>query len=89
MQQSFFGMNFFGLDQDNNRMVGTSMIWIFILSTILLTTITVFIYYWRVQREAKRKLIPRMRIGWSWKSITHGLEMRRLNVDMRQKDSQA
>jgi hypothetical protein len=89
MQQSFFGMNFFGLDQDTKRIVGSPMIWIFIISTIFLTAITVFIYYWRVQRNAKRRLIPRIPMDWNWKTMTWGLEMRKLNVDMSQKDSQA
>ncbi|EED20718.1 conserved hypothetical protein [Talaromyces stipitatus ATCC 10500] len=43
---SFFGMNFFAMDQTDNKIVGTSMIWIFVVSAILLTVATFIMYNW-------------------------------------------
>lgn len=41
---TFFGMNFFDLDTDTGRIVGSSMIWIFILSSCILTVVTFIVY---------------------------------------------
>ncbi|TDZ34983.1 hypothetical protein C8035_v010170 [Colletotrichum spinosum] len=42
---TFFGMNFFDLDNENNRIISTPMIWIYIVCSILLTAATFFIYH--------------------------------------------
>ncbi|KAF6834743.1 hypothetical protein CMUS01_06060 [Colletotrichum musicola] len=42
---TFFGMNFFDLDKDNDRIVGTSMIWIYVLCSTALTAGTFLIYH--------------------------------------------
>lgn len=38
-------MNFFDLDDDNNRIVSTSMIWIYIVASVILTAATFIIYH--------------------------------------------
>ncbi|PHH80285.1 hypothetical protein CDD80_2126 [Ophiocordyceps camponoti-rufipedis] len=48
---SFFGMNFFAMDQPNNRIVATSMIWIYVAATLALTIATVAFYYWLSQHD--------------------------------------
>ncbi|KAJ5899209.1 Mg2+ transporter protein CorA-like/Zinc transport protein ZntB [Penicillium taxi] len=48
---TIFGMNFFGMDKDNNRIVATPMIWIFFLSATLLTVVTFLMYYWLRRSE--------------------------------------
>ncbi|KAF6822268.1 hypothetical protein CPLU01_12128 [Colletotrichum plurivorum] len=42
---TFFGMNFFDLDKDNDQIVGTSMIWIYALCSTVLTAGTFLIYH--------------------------------------------
>lgn len=44
IQQTFFGMNFFAMDDINSRIVGTSMIWIYVVVAVSLTALT-FIFY--------------------------------------------
>ncbi|KAK1622206.1 hypothetical protein BDP81DRAFT_335112 [Colletotrichum phormii] len=41
---TFFGMNFFDLDTDTGRIVGSSMVWIFVLCSGILTAITFMVY---------------------------------------------
>lgn len=48
--QSFFGMNFFAMDR-HKRLVASSMVWIYILSSIVLTVATVSVYYWYTSRD--------------------------------------
>ncbi|KAJ5839581.1 Mg2+ transporter protein CorA-like/Zinc transport protein ZntB [Penicillium rubens] len=50
---TIFGMNFFDLDQANNRIVGTPMIWIFFASSIALTAGTFLLYYWLLRRDGE------------------------------------
>lgn len=42
---TFFGMNFFDLDDENNRIVSTSMIWIYVVASVILTAATFIIYH--------------------------------------------
>ncbi|KAF3397420.1 hypothetical protein DPV78_007373 [Talaromyces pinophilus] len=49
---SFFGMNFFAMDQQDNKIIGTPMIWIFVVSAILLTVATFIMYNWLSSHEA-------------------------------------
>ncbi|KAI0139926.1 hypothetical protein F4776DRAFT_567118 [Hypoxylon sp. NC0597] len=48
---TFFGMNFFDLDQESKRIVCTPMIWIYITSSILLTLFTFLVYYWVLHHD--------------------------------------
>ncbi|KAJ5685591.1 hypothetical protein N7455_010722 [Penicillium solitum] len=65
---TIFGMNFFDMDQTNNRIVGTPMIWIFFVSSISLTAITFLLYYWLLNRDstAFRGLAPKIRSSPTW-----------------------
>ncbi|KAJ6105478.1 Mg2+ transporter protein CorA-like/Zinc transport protein ZntB [Penicillium capsulatum] len=65
---TFFGMNFFDLDQVNNRIVGTSMIWIFVVSSIILTAVTFLFYYGLLYRDGSfsRNLVPKVQIPQDW-----------------------
>ena len=45
-------MNFFAMDQQDNIIVGTPMIWIFVVSAILLTVATFTMYNWLSSHEA-------------------------------------
>ncbi|CAI7603500.1 unnamed protein product [Penicillium glandicola] len=65
---TLFGMNFFDMDQTNNRIVGTPMIWIFFVSSIALTAITFLLYYWLLRRDgaAFRGLTPKLQRTPSW-----------------------
>ncbi|KAH8697601.1 hypothetical protein BGW36DRAFT_427557 [Talaromyces proteolyticus] len=94
---SFFGMNFFAMDQDNSRMIATSMIWIFIVSSVVLTTITFLIYRWRVQRDSDRhgmmlrSLVPRVNVptDWNLRFMTRRLTSNQTSADFGQKESPA
>lgn len=44
-------MNFFAMDEEHSRIVGTPMVWIFIISTIFLTLLTFVFYYWLMQHD--------------------------------------
>ncbi|OAA80662.1 Mg2+ transporter protein, CorA-like/Zinc transport protein ZntB [Akanthomyces lecanii RCEF 1005] len=48
---TFFGMNFFAMDQPNSRIVCTVMIWIYIVTTFTLTIVTVIFYYWLLRHD--------------------------------------
>ena len=69
LEQSFFGMNFFGMDQDNNRIVGTPMIWIFVVSSIILTAATISLYYWLSLRDGIlfRRYTLKLRLPLKWR----------------------
>ncbi|OAR00331.1 hypothetical protein LLEC1_02057 [Akanthomyces lecanii] len=48
---TFFGMNFFAMDQPNSRIVCTTMIWIYIVTTFTFTIVTVIFYYWLLRHD--------------------------------------
>lgn len=61
-------MNFFAIGQDNDGIVGTPAIWIFIVSAAALTAVTFLFYYWLLQRDGTvfRRLAPKVRITPDW-----------------------
>lgn len=67
-QQTFFGMNFFAMDQQNSRIVGTSMVWIFVVCSTILTAATFLFYYWLLHRDGTvfRRLVPKVNIAPEW-----------------------
>jgi hypothetical protein len=69
--QSFFGTNFFALDTESNRLVGSPMIWIYIVASILLTGATFVFYYWLIQRDNElfTRLVPKVRLSGDWRSL--------------------
>jgi hypothetical protein len=76
LEQSFFGMNFFGMDQDDNRIVGTGMIWIFVVASVMLTSITILFYYWLSRRDGVLFRRPAPRLGFSVESVATRLVQR-------------
>ncbi|KAI0376200.1 hypothetical protein F5Y04DRAFT_273934 [Hypomontagnella monticulosa] len=67
---TFFGMNFFDLDQESQRIVSTPMIWIYIASAILLTLITFLVYYWVLHHDdvVVNRMSPQVHVG-DWKIL--------------------
>ncbi|KAJ5370258.1 Mg2+ transporter protein CorA-like/Zinc transport protein ZntB [Penicillium cataractarum] len=59
---TFFGMNFFAMDQAENRIVGTPMVWIYVVASAVLTAFTFLFYYWLLHRDGSvfRKLVPKV-----------------------------
>ncbi|KAJ5734611.1 Mg2+ transporter protein CorA-like/Zinc transport protein ZntB [Penicillium manginii] len=85
---TFFGMNFFDLDQEKNRIVGSPTIWIFIVASTVLTAITFLFYYWLLHRDGTvfRKLMPKVpdlkiqTLRRQWTNLTQGdVELQRLS----------
>lgn len=52
-------MNFFDLDDENNRIVSTSMIWIYVVASVILTAATCIIYHMLLEGGpfGKRKMV--------------------------------
>lgn len=46
-------MNFFDLDSATNRLVASSMIWIYVISSLALTGATFVLYYFLLQRDGR------------------------------------
>jgi len=67
---SFFGMNFFDYDNDSGDLVGSSMIWVFVLATLGLTAMTFLSYYWLLKHDGRifSKLAPRVHLR-DWKQL--------------------
>jgi hypothetical protein len=63
--QTFFGMNFFVMNQDSHRLVGSPMIWIYALSAAVLTVGTMLFYYVLIQYEGQffSGLSPKPQLG--------------------------
>ncbi len=65
------------MDQDNSRIVGTPMIWIFVVSSAGLTILTFLFYYWLLQRDGVvfRRLAPKVHMApdWNLKELTRRL----------------
>lgn len=62
---TFFGMNFFVMNQDSHRLVGSPMIWIYALSAAVLTAGTMLFYYVLIQYEGQffSGLSPKPQLG--------------------------
>lgn len=67
---SFFGMNFFDYDNDSGDLVGSPMIWIFVLATLGLTAMTFLSYYWLLKHDGRifSKLAPSVHTR-DWKQL--------------------
>jgi hypothetical protein len=64
-------MNFFALSQEDNKIIGTSMIWIFIISAIVLTAGTFILYHWLAHHDTfMRKMAPKKWISGDIKLTT-------------------
>ena len=72
-------MNFFAMDQQDDIIVATPMIWIFVVSAILLTVATFTMYNWLCSHEAFfRTMAPK-------KWMTHDLNIRSLTRRLTEK----
>ncbi|KAI8961414.1 hypothetical protein F5Y11DRAFT_326469 [Daldinia sp. FL1419] len=67
---TFFGMNFFDLDSASKRIISTPMIWIYIVSSILLTGATFLIYYWVLHNDdtVVNRMSPKVHVG-DWRAL--------------------
>ncbi|KAK8089254.1 hypothetical protein PG997_004215 [Apiospora hydei] len=77
---SIFGMNFFDYDGETGRLVGTSMVWIYVVSSALLTSITMLFYYWLLKRDGAlfESLAPKVRVTADWVQTPFASMTRRL-----------
>ncbi|KAK7951620.1 uncharacterized protein PG986_007348 [Apiospora aurea] len=77
---SIFGMNFFDYDGETGRLVGTSMVWIYAVSSAILTSITMLFYYWLLKRDGAlfESLAPKVRITADWVQTPFASMTRRL-----------
>ncbi|KAF4585777.1 Mg2+ transporter protein, CorA-like/Zinc transport protein ZntB [Ophiocordyceps camponoti-floridani] len=80
---SFFGMNFFAMDQLNSRIVATPMIWIYIVAIAAFTAATVAFYYWLVKHDDVlfRRLAPKVG-GPGWRSLARRLTRQSAGLEM-------
>ncbi|KAI1470127.1 uncharacterized protein F4812DRAFT_315404 [Daldinia caldariorum] len=67
---TFFGMNFFDLDSNSKRIVGTPMVWIYIVCSILLTVVTFLAYYWVLHHDdvVVHRMSPKVNVG-DWRAL--------------------
>lgn len=74
-------MNFFAMDQVDSRIVGTSMIWIFVISAVAMTAFTFLFYYWLLHRDGFvfRRLVPKVRLVPDW-TIQASRWQQRVNI---------
>lgn len=66
-------MNFFNMDEEAGRIIGSSMIWIYVVSTVILSSLTMAFYYKLVHHHDEsllRRLIPKAESGRDWTSLT-------------------
>ncbi|KAI0889173.1 uncharacterized protein GGS22DRAFT_153353 [Annulohypoxylon maeteangense] len=62
---TFFGMNFFNYDDQTGKLIGTPSIWIYVLSSVLLTILTFSIYYWVIHHDGPivKRMSPKIPRG--------------------------
>ncbi|KAK7989380.1 pho87 protein [Apiospora arundinis] len=77
---SIFGMNFFDYDGETKRLVGTSMVWIYVVASVALTSITMMFYYWLLKRDGAlfKSLAPKVRVTADWVQTPFANMTRRL-----------
>ncbi|KAI1375789.1 hypothetical protein F4677DRAFT_445949 [Hypoxylon crocopeplum] len=67
---TFFGMNFFDLDQETQRIISTPMIWIYVITSVILTAATFSIYYWVLHHDGTviRRMQPKIHVA-DWRAM--------------------
>lgn len=57
-------MNFFAMADDKSRIVYTPMVWIYVVLTVALTSLTFMYYYWLLRRDDGlfQRFAPKVRI---------------------------
>lgn len=83
--QTFFGMNFFAMDQPNSQIVCTTMIWIYIVTTFIFTIVTVIFYYWLLRHDGVLfgRLAPKIPVNTDWKGFVRRLTKLDNSVEMQ------
>ena len=63
-------MNFFDLDQNAQRIVGTPMIWIYVVSSVMLTVVTFSVYYWVLHHDSPvvNRMQPKIHVA-DWRAM--------------------
>lgn len=76
-------MNFFAMDEEKSRMVGTSMIWIFVVSTFFLTALTFLFYYWLLQHDGVlfQRLAPKVPLSTNIKTLARKLTKTNMGLE--------
>ena len=86
-------MNFFAMDKANSRIVGTSMLWIFVVSSVVITAVTFLFYYWLLHRDgvAFRRLAPKVSLvpDWNIQALKRQLRASSARTDTKLQDLQA
>ncbi|KAK8124552.1 uncharacterized protein PG998_000311 [Apiospora kogelbergensis] len=61
-------------------LVGTSMVWIYVVASVVLTSITMMFYYWLLKRDGAlfKSLAPRVRVTADWVQTPFASMTRRL-----------
>ncbi|KXJ91908.1 hypothetical protein Micbo1qcDRAFT_161950 [Microdochium bolleyi] len=74
---SFFGMNFFDYDEASGGMVGSSMIWIFVVATLGLMAVTFGSYYLLLKHDGQffSKLAPTVHVR-DWRQLKRRFSLR-------------
>ncbi|KAJ6785979.1 hypothetical protein PWT90_06274 [Aphanocladium album] len=82
---TFFGMNFFAMDQPNSQIVCTAMIWIYIVTTFAFTIVTVIFYYWLLRHDGVLfgRLAPKVPDNADWKGFVRRLTRLDNSVEMQ------
>ncbi|UNI16540.1 hypothetical protein JDV02_002967 [Purpureocillium takamizusanense] len=82
---TFFGMNFFAMDQPSSRIICTSMIWIYLVATLVITGLTVIFYYWLIQHDGVLfwRLAPKVKVNADWRALARRLTKLDQNVELR------
>ncbi|KAI4864856.1 hypothetical protein F4820DRAFT_323183 [Hypoxylon rubiginosum] len=67
---TIFGMNFFDLDQESHRIVSTPMVWIYVVSSAMLTLATFSVYHWVLRHDdaVVTRMSPKIHVG-DWKAL--------------------
>jgi len=79
-------MNFFDMDAANNRIVGTTMVWIFFVVSLGLTAVTMGFYHWLVHEQDSaifRHLVPKVLITADWRPAISKWNLRKHRADQR------
>ncbi|KAI1092774.1 hypothetical protein F5B19DRAFT_453559 [Rostrohypoxylon terebratum] len=61
---TFFGMNFFDFDDETRKLTVTPSIWIYVVSSVVLTILTFSVYYWVIQNDGPiiKRMAPKINV---------------------------
>ncbi|KAK1717434.1 uncharacterized protein BDZ83DRAFT_27879 [Colletotrichum acutatum] len=78
---TFFGMNFFNMDSVTGKIVGSPMIWIYALCSVLLTTATFATYYMMREGSYLNIKASDMR-GLNWRKLLHRNQRDKKDIEL-------